>query len=391
VSPDTLIQGTLSDSYGEVRDAFRANFDSGAEAGAAVCVYRSGKPVVDLWAGVAAPSTGRLWQRSTLAVLASPTKALTVGPVLQLADRGILDLDRPIASYWRNFGRNGKEEITMRMVLSHRSGIVCLDHEPISIQGLRDHLPIVHALENAHPEWVPGAAFGYHATTFGHLASEVIRRITGLTAGQYFASEIAQPLSLDAYIGLRGQSVDLAEMTESKAEALMNGADPGEIEELRNPTTLTFRATLGSMSSDPADPHVEEPSYGGLASAHALARYIAAYITPVDGTRIIGDGMLAEAMRPHSTGTCLVMLSPCSWGLGFQVPDSAVFPANAGLTSAFGLSGANGVFVFADPVHDIAFGYVPNMGSAVMGSMDHRVRRLVEATYRAVASTTRMG
>ncbi|MGW7360875.1 serine hydrolase, partial [Streptomyces sp. NPDC054802] len=192
-------------------------------------------------------------------------------------------------------------------------------------------------------------------------------------------------LGLDAHIGLPADSsAHLATMMESKAEALMAGADPGEVVELREPTTLTYRATIGSMSQDPADPAVEDPSYGGLASAHALARLFAALVGEVDGIRLIAPDRTTEIARPHSNGTCEVMLTPLTWGLGVQLADSAVFPADTGLKNSFGLSGANGVFVFADPQRELAFGYVPNMGSAVMGSMDGRVRRLVEAVFRSV-------
>jgi CubicO group peptidase (beta-lactamase class C family) len=379
--------GAVSDSrFAEVARAFEANFAAGSELGAAVCVYHGGRPVVDLWGGYADEARTDPWRPDTLAVLASPTKALVAGAALLLVERGVLALDTPMAEVWPEFAANGKERITLRMVLSHRSGVVCLDHDPITAESLRTHTPIVRALAAARPEWEPDTDAGYHATTFGHLVSELIRRRTGLTVGAFFAKEIAAPLGLDCYIGLADPaSAHLAYMVESKAEELMRGEDPGEIEELRDPDTLTYRATMASMSQDPADPTVEDPSYGGLASARGLARYFASFIGDVDGFRLVGPGMVTELSRLHSTGMCLVMMSPCTWGLGVQLPDSPVFPSAAGLGTAFGLSGANGVFTFADPAHDLAFAYVPNMGSDVMGSMDPRTRRLVEATYRGVA------
>ncbi|MFD3683152.1 serine hydrolase, partial [Streptomyces sp. NPDC058613] len=121
-----------------------------------------------------------------------------------------------------------------------------------------------------------------------------------------------------------------------------------------------------------------------LGSAQSLARLFAALVGEVDGVRLLTPARLTEVTRPHSEGDCRVMLTPLTWGLGMQLPDSAVFPASAGLKTAFGLSGANGVFVFADPERDLAFAYVPNAGSTAMGSMDERVRRLVEATYDSV-------
>lgn len=385
------ISGTADRGYEAVLEAFKANFRHENEVGAAVCLYRNGKAVVDLWGGIADVQSGERWRADTLGVLASPTKALTTGVVLMLVDQGVLDLDSPLTTYWPEFGQNGKGSITLRMVLSHRSGVVCLDHDPLSMRKLREHFPVVRALEAAVPEWDPGTSCGYHATTFGPILSEVVRRVTGCTVGEYFSTTIANPLGLDAFLGLKGRKAHLAAMIESKAEELMSGSDPGEIEELRDSSSLTYRATLGSMSPEPADPHVEDASYGGLASAHALARYMASLINSVEGVRLVGEDTLDLARQVASTETCLVMHTPVVWGLGFQLPDSDVFPADAGLKTAFGLSGANGVFLFADPTYDIAFGYIPNAGSEVMGSMDNRVRALVEATYRSVDSTTSLG
>lgn len=379
------LDGSAEGCFADVGDAFRENFASELEVGAAVCVYQGGRSVVDLWGGYADEGHTDPWQPDTLGVLASPTKSLVTGAALLLVERGVLELDAPMAEYWPEFAANGKAGITLRMVLSQRSGVVCLDHAPITHDGLRAYTPIVEALAAARPEWEPDTAHGYHATTYGHLVSEVIRRRTGLTVGEFFAKEIAAPLGLECYIGLPdADSAHLATMFESKAEELMAGADPGEIEELRDAATLTYRATMASMSQDPADPTVEEPSYGGLASARSMARYFASFIGEVDGFRLTGPAMVAEMRRVHSTGTCLVMLSPITWGLGVQLPDSPVFPAAAGLDTAFGFSGANGVFAFADPEHELAFAYIPNAGSSVMGSMDDRIRRLVEATYRGV-------
>ena len=60
------IDGTVADGFGGVADAFAANFAERGEVGAAVCVYRDGVPVVDLWGGVADPQDGRAWARDTV-------------------------------------------------------------------------------------------------------------------------------------------------------------------------------------------------------------------------------------------------------------------------------------------------------------------------------------
>ncbi|WP_053708050.1 serine hydrolase domain-containing protein [Streptomyces sp. NRRL B-3648] len=382
--------GSCDSAFAEVARVFRRHFADGEEIGAAVCVYHRGRPVVDLWGGFADPGRTDPWRASTLSVLASPTKALVTAAALLLVDRGVLELDRPIADHWPEFAAHGKEKITLRMVLSHRSGVVCLDHAPITADHMRRHTPIAEALAGARPEWEPDTAHGYHAVTFGYLVSELIRRRTGRTVGAFFAEEIAAPLGLDCHIGLPDpDAVHLATMLQSKAEDVMSGGDPGDaiamLTELGRPESLTHRSTVASMALDPEpEPTAEDPSYGGWASARSLARLYAALVGEVDGFRLLSPGMSAEIGRVHAEGPCRITMMSTAWGLGFMLPDSPTFPASAGLTTAFGFDGANGTFTFADPRHDLAFAYVQNSGSRELGSIDDRAHRLVRAVYSSV-------
>ncbi|MDF3293368.1 serine hydrolase domain-containing protein [Streptomyces silvisoli] len=382
--------GTWDGDFAEVAQAFQGHFAAGEEIGAAVCVYHRGRPVVDLWGGFADPDRTDPWRASTLGVLASPTKALVSSAALLLVDRGVLELDRPIADHWPEFAANGKEKITLRMVMSHRSGVVCLDHDPITADYMHRHTPIAEALAAAKPEWEPDTAHGYHAVTYGYLISELVRRHTGRTVGAFFAEEIAAPLGLDCHIGLPDLgAVHLATMIQSKAEDVMSGGDPGDaiamLVELGKPDSLTHRSTVASMALDPEpDLAAEDPSYGGWASAQSLARLYAALLGEVDGFRLLSPRTSAHIGRVHAQGSCRITMMSTAWGLGFMLPDSPTFPASAGLTTAFGFDGANGTFTFADPRYDLAFAYVQNSGSRELGSIDDRAHRLVQAVYSSV-------
>ncbi|WP_393060689.1 serine hydrolase domain-containing protein [Streptomyces sp. LN549] len=385
--------GSVEDAFAEVAKAFEANFASGAEVGAAVCVYHRGRPVVNLWGGTASEDADDLWRPGTVSMLASPTKALVTVSALLLVERGLLELDTPVAEYWPEFAAGGKEHITLRMVLSHRSGVVCLDHAPITNEDMRAHTPIAEALAAARTEWEPDTAHGYHAITFGYLVSELVRRRTGLTVGRFFAREIAGPLGLDSYIGVPDpDAVHVATMFQSKAEDVMSGGDPGDavpmLVELGKPESLTCRATISSMSLDPGflDLTVEDPSYGGLSSARSLARLMALLIGEADGPRLIGPDLTAELSRVHASGPCRITMMNTAWSLGFMRGDSPVFPVSAGLDTAFGFDGANGTFTFADPVDGLSFAYVQNAGSPGLGKLDDRARGLVEAVYRSVGA-----
>src|SRR4051794_9333245 len=195
------IGGTTDPRFDPVRTAFARNFEEHGEVGAAVGVYLHGRPVVDLWGGVADPATGRAWQRDTLQLVYSTTKGVTAACANLLAQRGELDLDAPVAKYWPEFAAAGKAEIPVRWLLTHQAGLPVLD-EPVTAEQAIAWDPLVEALAAQRPAWEPGTRAGYHAMTYGWLVGEVVRRASGRTVGRFLAEEIARPLGRDLFIGL---------------------------------------------------------------------------------------------------------------------------------------------------------------------------------------------
>jgi CubicO group peptidase (beta-lactamase class C family) len=196
-----VVDGTIERGYEAVRDAFAGNFTGRGEAGAACAVYVDGRKVVDLWGGVADHVTGRPWTEDTVNVIWSATKGAVAALVHRLAQQGRIDLDRPVADYWPEFARNGKQDITVRMVLSMRAGLPVIE-APLTFDDLLAGTPVVDALEGQSPIWRPGSAHGYHAFSYGYLLGEIVRRVTGRSVGRAFAEEVAKPLGLDFWIGL---------------------------------------------------------------------------------------------------------------------------------------------------------------------------------------------
>ena len=121
------IDGAVAPGYENVRDAFRDNFTHLGEKGAACAAYVDGRKVVDLWGGEADHTTGRPWTQDTLSLIWSATKGAVGTLVNLLAARGQLDLDEPVARYWPEFARNGKGDITVRMVLDHQAGLPVIE------------------------------------------------------------------------------------------------------------------------------------------------------------------------------------------------------------------------------------------------------------------------
>jgi CubicO group peptidase (beta-lactamase class C family) len=197
----TEIHGTCEPAFEPVREAFAANFAERGEIGASVAVVAGGEPVVNIWAGSADPDGSRPWQEDTLTNVWSTTKAVTSLCAHILIDRGELDPDAPVARYWPEFAQAGKEEMPVRWLMCHKSGLTGLA-EPIAVSDFYDWDKITSLLAGQAPLFPPGTATGYQAMTFGFLVGEVIRRITGQTTGQFARAEVADRVGADFYIGL---------------------------------------------------------------------------------------------------------------------------------------------------------------------------------------------
>src|SRR5690606_7722446 len=136
-----------------------------------------------------------------LQLVFSATKGATAIVAHLLAERGELDLDAPVASYWPEFAAQEKGDVPVAWLLSHKAGLPDTDR-PVSYEGALGWTEAVEALAASAPLWEPGTKHGYHAVTYGYLVGEVIRRATGKTLGELFQSEVAGPLDLDFWIGL---------------------------------------------------------------------------------------------------------------------------------------------------------------------------------------------
>ena len=272
-------QGLCSARFEAVRDEFERNFAERGEVGAAVCITIDGETVVDLWGGVADPRPGAAWDRDTIGVVWSCTKGATALCAHVLVSRGEIDLDARVATYWPEFAENGKDAITVRMLLAHQAGLAGF-REPIPDAGYLDWDLIVGRLAEMEPLWEPGARHGYHALTFGHLVGEVVRRVTGTSIGSFFRAEIGDPLGIDLWIGLPEEH-----------EPRVAPTIPADLPGPTDPIPSFYRVALADPRSVPAtvvmnsghalapgfidtrEAHAAElPGFGGVANARALAR-----------------------------------------------------------------------------------------------------------------------
>src|SRR5580698_798240 len=195
------IDGLVEPGFEGVRDAFAHNFEVGREGGSAFCLHVDGRKVVDLWGGWTDRDHHKPYGPDTLQLVFSTTKGATAMCANLLAQRGQLDLNAPVATYWPEFAQAGKEDVPVRWLLTHQVGLPAIDAHLTAEEALAWG-PMCDALAAQAPFWDPGTAHGYHALSYGYLVGEVVRRVSGMSLGAYFAKEFAEPLGLEFWIGL---------------------------------------------------------------------------------------------------------------------------------------------------------------------------------------------
>jgi CubicO group peptidase (beta-lactamase class C family) len=372
------IGGWVEAPFEPVLDAFAANFDERGEVGAAVCVYVDDVPVVDLWGGIADATTGRPWESDAVVLVYSSTKGVTSVCANRLIERGALDPDATVASYWPEFGAGGKDAITVAQLLSHQAGLPLVEGD-FTLGEVLAWDPMVRALAAQEPIWPPGTAHGYHMRTFGWLVGELVRRIDGRTIGTFLREEIAAPLDLDFWIGLPDAiEPRVARLVMPKHDLgkflKQLGGDLLLAKVFANPADLFG---YNDMWNTPALRAAELPSSNGVGDARSLARLYASCIGDVDGVRTLVPATVAAATVEQACGKDAVLMTDSCFGYGFMLGRS--FGA-ANRPAAFGHAGAGGSLAFADPDARLGFGYVMNE-LRFDAEGDPRSEELVRAVY----------
>jgi CubicO group peptidase (beta-lactamase class C family) len=398
----TEIRGSVESGFERVRDAFEANFAQHGEVGASVCVYVEGRQVVDLTGGVR--TDGSPYDESTLQLVFSSTKGATAACAHLLAQRGELDLHAPVSTYWPEFAAKGKGDVPVSWLLSHKVGLPDTEAR-LSYEQMLDWDTVASALADSAPLWEPGTQHGYHAVTYGWLVGEVVRRVSGQSLGEFFASEIAGPLGLDFWIGLPPEQADrvsqLIPMAPPEGLPMMaaeegvgggDGSAPKGLIEmldmLLGPGNLAGRALAApggaaadqDVWNDPRTWAAEIPAANGITNARGLARMYAALVGEVDGVRLLDEATLNAAIEPQVEGPDAVLVFPIPFALGFM-RDSNMSPMLGG--RSFGHYGAGGSAGLADPDRRISVGYAMNqMHFGLAG--DPRTAALLAAVDAAV-------
>jgi CubicO group peptidase (beta-lactamase class C family) len=380
VEPRLHLDGMMHPDFQKVEDTLRRQLQR-YPGGAAVCVYHRGECVVDLWGGYS-NDQDKPWQQDTMSPSFSTTKGVASTLLHIYADRGLIDYDAPVAEYWPEFARKGKQKITVRQVLSHQSGLYHVRQMIDSADRMLDWDHMIHAIENTAPAHKPGTRTGYHGLTYGFLVGEIIQRVTGKKFSNLVQSEIARPLHLDGlYVGApkkeihRAAQLIMPDSTRKLSQTSMGSylekgargvsqilqrmgrdSDLGSLFDALAPTGI------GSFDFGSAEClRVAIPAANGLFTARSLARMYAALANggELDGTRILSPQTVERASTLQKpTGRNSVIPFDMRWRLGYH----SVFTTRGIPKQGYGHFGFGGSGAWADPERGLSVALILNSG-----------------------------
>jgi len=381
--------GYCHEDFLEIERIFNDNFNKYQEIGSSLCVIVDGEIVVDIWAGHKNKDRTEEWSEDTLSIAFSSTKAALALCVHILIERGELDLKEKITKYWPEYGKNGKEETTIEMILNHSAGLPAL-RTKVKEGGFLDWDYMVNLIENEKPFWEPGKETGYHMMTTGWLIGEIIRRVNGKSLGEFFNSELREPYGLNYWIGLpEAEDKRVAEIIpfvpspddkpSGFASAFRNNRNSMQRLSLTNTggydfnAKETYRAELGAI--------------GGITNARSLAKLL----TPLakNNEELLSRDTVKKLSESNiKTSIDNMLLFPTNFSNGFMLnmDNRDTFEGEGGSfiigPNAFGHVGYGGSSAtFVDPDSKISFGYLTNkLGGEYL--INNRAQSLIDATYK---------
>ncbi|AVT32932.1 EstA family serine hydrolase [Plantactinospora sp. BC1] len=376
------VYGYVAEGFAQVREEYAAVVaEQGGQVGSQLAAYAGGRLAVDLWAG---PQVSG----DTLTGVYSSTKGAATVVVALLAQEGIVEVDRPVAGYWPEFAAAGKDAITVRDVLTHRSGVIGVDGG-LTAAELADDAMTARRLAGQRPYWKPGSAYGYGGFVTFAVIAEVVRRATGQSLQQMYEERVRVPYALDLYLGLPEAQEERflpiqwwSATPEQEAAFWANVPGPHSITGIGyglNSTPpldqVAFANTRAVRGNGPS-------SAGGVGSARGLAGLYAAAVWGCNGRpSLLTPDTIGKFAMLHSTGGDLVRGKQGNYALGFQAKGLRYPFLSA---NAFGHDGSAGSESFADPHSGIAFGYTRRQFGFGWSYPEHD--RLAAAVHHAATS-----
>jgi CubicO group peptidase (beta-lactamase class C family) len=379
----SAVQGHIDPRFDKVAAALGEEISSGAEVGAAIAIDIDGESVLDIWGGHADAARTTPWGEDTIVNVWSSTKTVTSLAALMLADRGLLGLDEPVATYWPEFAANGKGKVLVRHILSHTSGVAGWQ-QPMTTEDLFDWDVATSRLAEQAPWWEPGTQSGYQAINYGFLVGELVRRTAGKSLKEFVRDDIAGPLDADFQVGASPE--DYGRIAE------LIPPPPFDIPLDQLPEDNPMRKTLTNPAPEATIAHSAawRDADLGAVNGHGNARSLARMLSPValggtaNGVELLSAPTIERIFEVQSHGPDLVLAAPLKWGIGYGLSTPEVLPFLPPEEKVCFWGGWGGSMVLVHPQRRATATYVMNkMGQGTLGN--ERTARYARLIFDALS------
>ncbi len=370
------IHGECDPQFSKVKETFEKLYQEDREIGSCFAVYKDGNPLVELWGGFQDKDKTKPWQKDNLVTVYSTTKGVAAFCIALAMEKGLLKYEEKVSTYWPEFASNGKEDITVGMLMSHQAGIC--SPETRNVDDYYNQNLMAEKLAGMTPIWEPGTASGYHSMTFGWLTSELILRVTGKSLGTFFREEVGDQHEIDFFIGLpESEDHRVAELVPFEIVRNEN-SEQQKIELTEAQKSQRNSAGTLDIQNTKAWRQAEIPSANGQGNARGLAKFYSLIVPEDNSLKLLKDDTVNQMTTMQIEGRDLVLAVQVRWGVGFILNKHKVIYGP--IESAFGHSGYGGSCAFGDPENKIGVSYVMNRMLDNFNA-DGRSIELINATY----------
>ena len=370
------IHGECDPQFSKVKETFEKLYQEDREIGSCFAVYKDGNPLVDLWGGFQDKDKTKPWQKDNLVTVYSTTKGVAAFCIALAMEKGLLKYEEKVSTYWPEFASNGKEDITIGMLMSHQAGIC--SPETRNVEDYYNQSLMAEKLAGMTPIWEPGTASGYHSMTFGWLTSELILRVTGKSLGTFFREEVGDRHEIDFFIGLpESEDHRVAELV--PFDIVRNENSEQQQVELTD-AQKSQRNSAGTLNIQNTKEwrQAEIPSANGQGNAGGLAKLYSLIVPEDNNLKLLKDDTVNQMTTMQIEGRDLVLAVQVRWGVGFILNKHKIIYGP--IEGAFGHSGYGGSCAFGDPENKIGVSYVMNRMLDNFNA-DGRSIELINATY----------
>ena len=373
------IHGECDPQFSKVKETFKKLYQEDREIGSCFAVYKDGNPLVDLWGGFQDKNKTKPWQKDNLVTVYSTTKGVAAFCIALAMEKGLLNYEEKVSTYWPEFASNGKEDITVGMLMSHQAGIC--SPETRNVDDYYNQNLMAEKLAGMTPIWEPGTASGYHSMTFGWLTSELILRLTGKSLGTFFREEVGDRHEIDFFIGLpESEDHRVAELIPFD---IVRNENPEQQQVELTDAQKSQRNSAGTLDiqNTKAWRQAEIPSANGQGNAGGLAKLYSLIVPEDNSLKLLKDDTVNQMTTMQIEGRDLVLAVQVRWGVGFILNKHKIIYGP--IEGAFGHSGYGGSCAFGDPENKIGVSYVMNRMLDNFNA-DGRSIELINATYNCL-------